>query len=32
MSDQIERILSEDGFYVSTTVGMSMFPMLRNYI
>lgn len=30
MSDQIERILSEDGFYVSTTVGMSMFPMLRN--
>ena len=30
MSDPIEKMLAEDGFYVSTTVGMSMFPMLRN--
>ena len=26
----IERQLAEQGFYVSTTVGMSMWPMLRN--
>ena len=30
MNDSIEKILAEDGFYVSTTVGMSMFPMLCN--
>ena len=27
---QIEEILTREGFYVSTTVGMSMWPMLRN--
>ena len=26
----IENALEENGFYVSTTVGMSMWPMLRN--
>ena len=30
MNENIEKILAEDGFYVSTTVGVSMFPMLRN--
>ena len=30
MNENIEKILAEDGFYVSTTVGMSMSPMLRN--
>ncbi len=30
MSDSIERQLAEAGFYVSTTVGVSMRPMLRN--
>lgn len=32
MSDkrQIEDILKEDGMYVSTTWGVSMYPMLRN--
>lgn len=30
MSDSIERQLAEEGFYVSTTVGVSMRPMLRN--
>ena len=28
--DSIETRLEADGFYVSTTVGNSMFPMLRN--
>ena len=27
---RIEEVLSREGFYVSTTVGMSMWPMLRN--
>lgn len=27
---QIEEVLTREGFYVSTTVGMSMWPMLRN--
>lgn len=27
---QIEDILNEEGLFVSTTVGVSMFPMLRN--
>ncbi len=27
---QIEDILKEDGVFVSTTVGVSMYPMLRN--
>ena len=26
----IEDILQENGFYISTTVGMSMYPLLRN--
>ena len=26
----IEEVLKEDGVFVSTTVGMSMYPMLRN--
>ncbi len=26
----IERVLAEEGYYVSTTVGISMKPMLRN--
>lgn len=26
----IEEVLMEDGLFVSTTVGMSMYPMLRN--
>ena len=26
----IEDILNERGFYISTTVGTSMYPMLRN--
>lgn len=26
----IEEVLKEDGLFVSTTVGMSMYPMLRN--
>lgn len=30
MNENIEKILAEDGFYVSTTVGTSMSPMLRN--
>ena len=30
MTENIEKILAEDGFYVSTTVGTSMAPMLRN--
>ena len=30
MNENIEKILAEDGFYVSTTVGTSMLPMLRN--
>jgi len=30
MNQTIERQLEENGFYVSTTVGMSMWPMLRN--
>ena len=30
MSDSIERQLEAEGFYVSTTVGVSMRPMLRN--
>lgn len=30
MSDSIETRLSEDGYYVCTTVGVSMKPMLRN--
>ena len=30
MSDSIERQLAEQGVYVSTTVGVSMRPMLRN--
>lgn len=30
MSNKIEDILDEKGVYVSTTVGVSMFPMLRN--
>ena len=27
---QIEDVLREEGLFVSTTVGVSMFPMLRN--
>ena len=27
---QIEDVLKEEGLFVSTTVGVSMFPMLRN--
>jgi len=27
---QIEDVLAEEGLFVSTTVGVSMFPMLRN--
>lgn len=30
MNSNIEKQLSEQGVYVSTTVGWSMFPMLRN--
>ena len=30
MNHQIEERLREDGFYVSTTVGVSMWPMLKN--
>ena len=30
MSESIEKQLQEEGFYVSTTVGVSMKPMLRN--
>lgn len=30
MSESIEKQLREEGFYVSTTVGVSMKPMLRN--
>ena len=30
MNDSIETQLAENGFYVSTTVGVSMRPMLRN--
>ena len=30
MSETIEKQLAEEGFYVSTTVGVSMRPMLRN--
>ena len=32
MSDKrkIEDVLRQEGMYVSTTVGVSMFPMLRN--
>lgn len=30
MNQKIEEHLSENGFYVSTTVGVSMWPMLRN--
>lgn len=30
MNDSIEARLAEDGYYVSTTVGVSMKPMLRN--
>ena len=30
MNEQIEERLREDGYYVSTTVGVSMRPMLRN--
>lgn len=30
MNYQIENQLKENGFYVSTTVGVSMWPMLRN--
>ena len=30
MSETIEKRLAEQGFYVSTTVGVSMRPMLRN--
>ena len=30
MSENIEEQLRTEGFYVSTTVGWSMFPMLRN--
>ena len=30
MNYNIEKQLKEDGFYVSTTVGVSMWPMLRN--
>lgn len=30
MNDSIEAQLSSNGFYVSTTVGVSMRPMLRN--
>ena len=30
MTENIEEILSVQGFYVSTTVGMSMWPMLKN--
>lgn len=29
-SMQIEEILQQNGFYISTTVGTSMYPMLRN--
>lgn len=28
--NRIEKIIDEKGFYVSTSVGMSMYPMLRN--
>ena len=30
MNHKIEEHLKENGFYVSTTVGVSMWPMLRN--
>ena len=30
MSENIEQQLSNEGYYVSTTVGVSMYPMLRN--
>ena len=30
MSENIEKMLADEGFYVSTTVGMSMYPMLRD--
>lgn len=30
MSESIEARLAQDGFYVTTTVGVSMKPMLRN--
>jgi hypothetical protein len=30
MTFEIEKQLRENGFYVSTTVGVSMWPMLRN--
>ena len=30
MNYEIEKQLKENGFYVSTTVGISMWPMLRN--
>ena len=30
MNEQIERLLREDGMYVSTTSGVSMMPMLRD--
>ena len=30
MNHKIEEHLQENGFYVSTTVGVSMWPMLRN--
>ena len=29
-SMQIEEILQQNGFYISTTVGTSMYPMMRN--
>lgn len=30
MNDHIEDILKKNGFFVCTTVGVSMYPMLRN--
>lgn len=30
MTDNIEKVLEEQGLFVSTTVGSSMYPMLRN--
>lgn len=30
MSESIEEVLARDGYYVRTTVGVSMRPMLRN--
>lgn len=30
MNDHIEDIIEKNGFFACTTVGMSMFPMLRN--